>query len=297
MKSKEEYSIQIISHIMLGILSLLVLIPFTLLFISSFTSQDEILQTGYSLMPKSFSLSAYEYLWKQKDQIFNAYGVTIIVTLIGTTCNVFVSSLFAYPLSRRDLPGCKALTFFVFFTMLFNGGLVPTYLIYTHYLGIKNTLIALLVPSLLMSPWYVLLMRTFFLNNIPVAIIESVRLDGANEIVIYSKIILPMGKNIIATVCLFAGIAYWNDWYNGMLYLTDHRFFSIQNLLQRMLSNIQYLKNISQMGGTVDEAAANIPSTTVRMSIAVIGVFPIMLLYPLLQKNFVKGIAVGAVKG
>ena len=297
MELKGNLSVKIVTHVILMVMSLLAIVPFLLLIVSSFTLQDEILVKGYSLFPQQFSLEAYQYLWRQRDQIFNAYGITVIVTLIGTFVNVLLTTLLAYPLSRPDLPGRKVMTFLVFFTMLFNGGLVPTYLIYTTYFSIKNTLAALLVPSLLMSSWYVLLCKSYFVNSIPSAVLESARIDGANDFVIYHKIILPLGKPIIATVTLFAGIAYWNDWYNGMIYLTDHKLFSIQNLLYRMLSDIQYMSNIAQMGGQVDDLATQIPSTTVRMAIAVIGFLPIVIIYPFVQKNFVKGIAVGAVKG
>lgn len=297
MELKGNLSVKIVTHVILMVMSLLAIVPFLLLIVSSFTLQDEILVKGYSLFPQQFSLEAYQYLWRQRDQIFNAYGITVIVTLIGTVVNVLLTTLLAYPLSRPDLPGRKVMTFLVFFTMLFNGGLVPTYLIYTTYFSIKNTLAALLVPSLLMSSWYVLLCKSYFVNSIPSAVLESARIDGANDFVIYHKIILPLGKPIIATVTLFAGIAYWNDWYNGMIYLTDHKLFSIQNLFYRMLSDIQYMSNIAQMGGQVDDLATQIPSTTVRMAIAVIGFLPIVIIYPFVQKNFVKGIAVGAVKG
>ncbi len=297
MKSKENLGVNIVTHAILAVMSAAAILPFLLLIVSSFTAQDEILLHGYSLFPRQFSLEAYNYLWRQRSQIFNAYGITILVTAFGTVLNVVITTLLAYPLSRSDLPGGRFLTFLVFFTMLFNGGLVPTYLIYTTYFGIKNTFAALLVPSLLMSPWYVLLSKSFFVNNVPAAVLESARIDGAHEFLVYRKIVMPVSKPIVATVALFAGIAYWNDWYNGMIYLTDHNLYSIQNLLYRMLSDIQYMSNIAQMGGQVDDLATKIPSTTVRMAIAVIGFLPIIIIYPFVQKNFVKGIAVGAVKG
>ena len=195
-----------------------------------------------------------------------------------------------------DLPGRKVLSFLVFFTMLFSGGLVPTYLLYTTYLGVKNTLAGLIVPLLLLNAYWVMIMRTFFQNSIPRAIIESAQIDGASELLIFFKIILPMGKPIIATVCLFAGITYWNDWYNGMIYVTESELFSIQQLLNRMLSDIQFLQSNSSMAGAADYIS-KIPGTTVRMAIAVVGILPILVIYPFMQNNFVKGIAIGAVKG
>ena len=220
----------------------------------------------------------------------------MLVTLLGTCGNLILTTLLAYPLSRKDMPGRAAFTFIVFFTMLFNGGLVPTYLLYTRYLGIKNTLAGLLVPSLLMNVYFVLIMRTFFQNSIPSALIESAQIDGASEMRTFVSIVLPMGKPIIATVGLFAGIAYWNDWYNGMIYITKSNLFSIQQLLMRMLNDIQFLQANSSFVGAEDYIS-KIPGVTVRMSIAVVGILPILLVYPFVQNNFVKGIAIGAVKG
>ncbi len=297
LRFKEDIQMQLVGHIVLGLLTIAALLPFLLLISSSFSAQDTIIKTGYSLLPKDIDLEAYEYLWKQRGQIFRAYGITVLVTIIGTTVNVFITTLIAYPLSRRDLPGRNIFTVFVLITLLFNGGLVPTYLMYTHYLGIKNTLFALLVPRLLTTAWYILLTRTFFMNNIPKDIIESAQIDGLNEIGTYWHIIMPLGKIIVATVGLFAGIGYWNDWYNGMIYLTEPALFSIQNLLQRMLSDIQFLANNAQQVGNAAELASEIPSTTVRMAIAVVGVLPIMIVYPFVQNNFVRGINLGSVKG
>lgn len=294
---KGSLGVSITTHAVLIVAALCALIPFLILFSSSFTDQKEILHNGYWLFPRVFSLEAYNYLWAQRGQIFTAYGVTILVTVIGTVLNVFLTTLLAYPLSRKELPGVKVFAFVVFFTMLFNGGLVPTYLVYTNLLDIKNTLLALLVPRLLLSPWYVMLCRTHFSTSIPSSVIESASIDGANDLVIYTKIILPMGKAMVATVALFSGIAYWNDWYNGMIYLTDFKLFSIQNMLYRMLQDIQYMSNVAQMGGQLDGMAASLPATTVRMAIATIGIIPIIIIYPFVQKNFVKGISVGAVKG
>ncbi len=297
MKTRDNTIFQSIANTVLGLLSFMALFPFLLLFISSLTSEDSLAINGYSIIPKEWSLEAYEYLVKQGDQIIHAYGITVLVTVVGVILGLAIMSLLAYPLSRKDLPGRKALTFFVFFTMLFNGGLVPTYLLYTNYLGIKNTIWALLVPALLVSAWYVLLMRTHFSENIPGAVLESAQIDGAGEFRIFARIVIPMGRPILATVGLFVGIAYWNDWYNGMIYITDPDFFSIQNLLTRMMSDIQFLANNSSLSSAAAGAQVAIPSMSVRMAIATIGVLPIVIIYPFVQNNFVKGISVGAVKG
>lgn len=296
MYTREEKTFQVCSHVIMAVMAVLCLLPFLLLIISSFTDNDAIVRNGYSLFPEKWSLAAYEYLFDRSNQILSAYGITVLVTLLGTCGNLVLTTLLAYPLSRKDMPGRAAFTFIVFFTMLFNGGLVPTYLLYTRYLGIKNTLAGLLVPSLLMNVYFVLIMRTFFQNSIPSALIESAQIDGASEMRTFASIVLPMGKPIIATVGLFAGIAYWNDWYNGMIYITKSNLFSIQQLLMRMLNDIQFLQANSSFVGAEDYIS-KIPGVTVRMSIAVVGILPILLVYPFVQNNFVKGIAIGAVKG
>lgn len=297
MKSMENRIYQTVGHIIMATLSFLAIFPFLVLTVSSFTSEATIMQSGYNFIPIAPSMEAYVYLWKQNDQILRAYGVTVLVSVLGTLVSLSVSAMLAYPLSRKDMPGRNGFTFFVFFTMLFNGGLVPTYLMYTNYLGIKNTIWALIIPGLLVNAWYVLLMRTYFITSIPVDVISSAQIDGAGELRTFLAIILPMSKPILATVGLFAAIAYWNDWYNGMIYLTNPKLFSIQNLLTRMMADIQFLSNNSSLAGNVAEVAGKIPSTTVRMAIAVVGALPVVLAYPFFQGNFVKGIALGAVKG
>lgn len=297
MKTREYNITQIISHIVIGFGSLCAIVPLLILFSSSITDQATIIKDGYNIWPKKLGFEAYEYLLQQKSQIFGAYGVTVLVTIIGTAVNVVITALLAYPLSRYDLPGRNVISFFIFFAMLFNGGLVPTYLMYTQYFHIKNTLFALIVPNLLMSPWYVFLMRTNLSSMVPFSVIEAAHIDGASEFKTFLSIVVPMGRPIIATVSLFSGIIYWNDWYNGMIYLTKSSLFSIQNLLNRMLADIQFLSTNSSMAGNMGDTLANIPGTTVRMAIATIGILPIILIYPFVQNNFVKGISIGAVKG
>ena len=211
MKTREERVFQAVSHVIMIFASAVCVIPFLLLIISSFTDNNTIVANGYSFFPEKWGLEAYRYLLQRSDQILRAYGITVLVTAVGTVGNLLLTTMLAYPLSRTDLPGRKALSFLVFFTMLFNGGLVPTYLLYTTYLGVKNSLAGLIVPLLLLNAYWVMIMRTFFQNSIPKAVIESAQIDGASEMRIFCQIILPMGKPIIATVCLFAGIAYWND--------------------------------------------------------------------------------------
>ncbi len=286
----------VIPNIILTILCIVCVVPFILLFIASLTDEMTLVTNGYSFFPEKWSLAAYAYLWQQGIVIVRAYGITILVTLIGTVGGVLIISLLAYPLSRKDLPFGKAFAFFVFFTMLFNGGLVPTYLMYVRYFHLKNTLLALLIPGLLVNSFYVMIMRSYFKSNIPDAIIESAYIDGASEIKIFGKIIMPLSVPIVATVGLFVGIAYWNDWYNGLIYLTESKLFSIQNVLNRIISDAQFLAS-SNLGSTVNSSSITLPTTATRMAIAVVTILPILVVYPFFQKYFVKGIALGAVKG
>lgn len=296
-KLNSNRGFQTAGHLILGIYSILCLIPFILLFMSSISDEEAIIREGYSLWPRSFSLSAYGYLMEEGSQIFRAYGMTVLSTLVGTSLGVMVTMMLGYTLSRKDLPKRKVLNFYVFFTMLFNGGLVPTYLMYTEYLHIKNTFWALVIPALLVNGFNLMITRSFLQSNIPVPLIEAAEIDGAGEYYIFGKVVFPLAKPIVATIGLFIGIAYWNDWMNGLYYLTDTKLFTIQNVLNRILSDAQFLSNNSSVAGNMSEAMANLPTTTVRMAIAFVGMLPILVIYPFVQKYFVKGIALGAVKG
>lgn len=293
--SKENKRFQIISNIIMILVSISCIMPFILLIVSSFTDESAILKNGYSFFPSELSLTAYKYLIDNSSQIIHAYGITIFVTVVGTSASLIITAMLAYPLSRKDLPMRKFFTIIVVITLLFNGGLVPSYLIYTGTFHIKNTIWALIVPGLLMNGFNIMLMRTFYITSIPDALIESARIDGAGEFKIFQKIILPLSLPILATVGLMSGIMYWNDWNNGLIYLNDSNLFSIQVLLNRMMTDIQFLAANSDKIVGID--TSTLPSATIRMAIAVIGILPILAAYPFFQKYFVKGITIGAVKG
>lgn len=293
---KSDRISQGVSHIFLIILSVGSIIPLIILLSSSFSSEASILKEGYSFLPKEFSFAAYEYLLTNSASILRAYGITVFVTVFGTIVSLAMTALLAYGLSRRDLPYRNFFAFIVFFTLLFNGGLVPTYLVYTQVFDIKNTIWALIIPGLLMNGFNVLLMRTFFMTSIPEPVIESARMDGAGEFRTFFSIVLPLSLPILATIGLLQTIFYWNDWFNGLIYITEPSLFSIQNILNRMLSDIQFLAS-SNLGTNTSAAAAQIPTTAVRMAIAVIGFLPILIAYPFFQKYLIKGIALGSVKG
>lgn len=291
------YSNKLFRFIMGFIMLLLVLaciLPFFLLIASSLTSEVALAQNGYSFIPSEFSLSAYKYIWSVKENIFRAYGMSFFVTGLGTTISVIMTMLFAYPLSRKDLPGRKTLSFIVFFTMLFNGGFVPTYLIYSRLFHITDTVWALIAPYLLMNAFFVIMVRTYINTNVPNEVIEASMIDGSSEIHTLIKVVVPMSKPIIGTIALMTAIAYWNNWTNGVYFIqTKRELFGIQNYLNSIISNISFLQSHSDPSVKITE----LPSVSIRMALAVIALLPILIAYPFFQKSFTKGITVGAVKG
>lgn len=283
---------QVVLNIIFVLMCISAVAPFLLLISSSLTEEATLIREGYNFFPSKFSLESYEYLWNSFDKISRGYGITVLVTVIGTTLGCLCTLLFAYPLSRKDLPFRKFFLFLVFFSMLFHGGLVPTYMMWTQTFHIKNTIWALIFPSLLMNGFYINMMRSYFQANIPDSLIEAARLDGAGEYTILWKIVLPLSVPMVATMALMLGLGYWNDWTNSLYYITDESLYSIQAILNTIISNVQFL-------ATNSEAAAGmtIPSVGIRMAIAVIGIIPILCIYPFFQKYFVKGVMVGSVKG
>ena len=293
-----ERSFRRFALITLGIMTILSLLPVILIVIASFTDENSLIANGYSYFPAKWSLDAYFYMVKQVKLITRAYGISFFVTITGTLLSVLFTTTLAYPMSRKDFKFSKILTFLVFFTMLFNGGLVPTYINYTTVFHVKDTFFGLLVPSLMMSAFNVLLMKSYFVTGVPDEILEAAYIDGANEFQTMWKIAIPLSKPIITTVAMFSGIAYWNDWNNGYIYLTKRTdLYSIQNLLNRLMQNIQALTQNANNMAQAGEGLSQIPSGTVRMAMAALGILPIMIIYPFIQKNFVKGITLGGVKG
>lgn len=290
---------QIILTVVMILLAAFCVIPFLLIVMSSFTEESTLMQNGYSFFPANFSLEAYIYILKSGSKIIRGYGISILVTVVGTSVSMLITTLFAYPLSRRDLPFRKGISFFVFFTMLFNGGLIPSYMMWTQIFHIKNTLAALIIPALLMNAFYIIMMRTYFQSSIPMELIESVQIDGGSEWRILRNIIVPLSKPILATLGFMVALGYWNDWTLGLYYITDTTLYGIQNILNRILSDIQFLSSAtsSGMGTDMSAVAASMPSTAIRMAIAVVGVLPMLIIYPFFQKYLVKGITIGAVKG
>lgn len=294
MKSGDQRRWLIASHIVMILMSLAALLPFALLVIASFTDDDVAMVEGYSFTPSKLSLDAYRYLADNAMTFVRAYGVTILVTAVGTVACIILTALTAYVLSKEGLPGGKALSFMVIFTMLFNGGIVATYINYVTIFNIKNTIFALIVPNLMMSAFQVVLMRNYYKNSIPEDLYEAARIDGAGEMYIFGKIALPLSGPMLATVGLMGGIAYWNDWQNSLYYIDNKNLYSIQAWLNAINDSISVL---SSLGSTSGVSAADLPTTTMRMAIAVVGILPILIIYPIFQKYFTAGLMAGAVKG
>jgi putative aldouronate transport system permease protein len=298
--SRRENSLSPISGFILNVafivLSLICLLPVVLVAIVSVTHGDSIIENGYSFMPNQLSLIAYESLFKDYGMVLGGYSVSIGITIVGTVLSVILMALFAYPISRSDYPFRNAFTFFLFFTMLFNGGLVSRYLVYTQLLGLKDSYISLIMP-LLIIPFNVIIMRTFFQTTIHPALIESARIDGAGEIRIFLRIVLPLSLPVLATMALFSTIHYWNDWFNALLFITTEEKYPLQYLMMRVLNDVQYLRSNVELAAQNPELMKNLPSESLQMAMAVVGMGPILLVYPFFQKYFVKGLTVGAVKG
>lgn len=286
---------QIAANIIMIVLAALCVIPFILLIMSSITDESALLKNGYSFFPAKFSFDAYKALLVDSGGIVRGYIISVFVTIVGTLANLTLTTLFAYPLSRKDFPGKGFFSFLIFFTMLFNGGLVPSYMMWTGIFNIKNTIAALIVPNLMMGAFYVIMMRTYFTTNIPDAVLEAARIDGAGEFKILLRVVLPMSKPIIATLALLVGLGYWNDWLNGLYYINNDQYYSIQVLLNKMLLDVQYLMS-GAAGGAMTQNIT-LPATGIKMAVAVMGALPILIVYPFFQKYFVKGIVIGAVKG
>ena len=293
-KSRDKIIFAVISYTLIALFALACVIPFYLIIVGSFTSEHSILTEGYSFLVTAdrFSLAGYDTALKNPMEILRAYGVTIFVTVLGTVLSIFLMTMTGYVLSRKDFPWKNGFSFFFFFTTLFNGGLVPWYLLCTQTFQFNNKLYALIIPGLF-SVWTMIIAKSF-MKGIPYEMVEAAKVDGAGDFCIYYKIMIPMAKPLIATLGLFTALAYWNDWYNCMLFINDNRFWNLQYTLQNILNSSEALKRIAALTG---QQVQQLPSESMKMAMTVIATGPIILLYPFLQKYFVKGLTIGAVKG
>ena len=273
---KKDRGFQITAHMIMICMTVMVIFPVALLIMSSLSPESDIIKYGYSLIPKKIDVTAYRYIFGE-GSVFHSYLVKIFVTLAGTAVSVVITTMISYTLTVPGLPGKRILSFYVLFTMLFSGGLVPSYMMWCNIFHIKNTIWALLIPSLLCSAFHIMITRTYFQNNIPQEILESARIDGMTEFGIFFKIVLPLSVPILATIGFMKALMYWNDWTNSLYYITDKKLVGIQALLNNMLTNAQYLAQSMDASMVATDAAA-IPSLTLRMAIAVVGMLPMIVL-------------------
>jgi putative aldouronate transport system permease protein len=259
---------------------------------SSFMPEREIITEGYKLIPKTFTASAYQFLFSNPKRIIDAYKTTIFITIFGTAGGLFCMSMAGYVLNRKDFKYRNFFSFFIYFTTLFSGGLIPSYILMVRYLQLKDSLLALILPSI-MSAWSIFLMRNF-MKSIPDSLYESATIDGAGDFFIYWKIFIPLAIPSLATIGLFTALGYWNEWYNAMLYISTQSKFPLQYFLQRTVNQTNVSALISQ-GITI--SAADLPTQSIKMAVAVVATGPIILLYPFVQRYFISGLTIGAVKG
>jgi len=291
LNNKSNLVYNFIAYLSVILFSIFCLLPFWLMVAGAFTNENSIIQNGYQLFPKKFSLTAFSTIFAG-DRVFIAYKITIIVTILGTFMAMLITAMMAYGLSLKTIKYRNQISFYVVFTMLFSGGLVPWYILITQYLKMQDTIWVLFVPYLV-NPWFMLLLRKFF-SNIPDSLIESAKIDGAKDFYIFVKIALPLSLPALATIGLFYGLAFWNDWWLGLLFINDRHLQPLQLLLRALVSNLS--SEIQALNPNAKQGVIP-PAYSVRMATSIITIGPIILLYPFVQKYFVKGLTVGAVKG
>lgn len=286
-------SFTLLGYGVMVIITIICVVPFWLIVAASISDEATILREGFKLWPRTVSLDAYRSIFQGSKALLHSYLVTIFVTSVGTLLALLLTSMTGYVLIRVDFPHRNGIAFFIYFTTLFSGGVIPTYILFVKYLALKNT-VWVLILSCLLSPWNIFLMRNF-MKSIPYSLVEASKIDGANDLQIYTAVMVPLSKAGLATVGLFIALNYWNDWYHASLYITQEALYPLQYLLYRMLSNAEYMKQAAAAGIFLD--TVSLPSETLKMATALVVTGPILLLYPFVQKYFVKGIMIGSVKG
>lgn len=291
-KSKDAILFDVLAKIIVGMLAIFCLIPFLLVLSGSVSTEEEILRHGYSVFPRGFSMEAYRFVAENPRSVLNAYGITVFVTAAASAAALLLISMTAYVLYRKDFRYRNVFSFFFYFTTLFNGGMLPTYILVVRYLHLKDNLLALILPGIF-NVFFLLIMRNFMTGNIPDSLMESSKIDGAGDFYIYWRIVLPLMKPALATIGLFEAIAHWNNWYSAMLYIRSESLFPLQYVLYRLLQTAQAVAAGMNEGAT----SIQLPTETLKLSMTVIAIGPIILAYPFAQKYFVSGITIGAVKG
>ena len=295
---KHERVGTIITHLFFCLFSLCFIVPF-LYVISVSVSNEELMNTyGYKLIPMQFDLTGYQYVFSNMGQILDSYGVTAFTSIVGTILGVIVMSMAAYPIAMRDFKYRRPITFFIFFTMIFGGGLIPSYILITQYLGMKDTIWVYIIPTLA-NAWNIMVLKTFF-QGLPISCIESARLDGASEMRIFFSIVLPLSKPVLASVGLLTLLTRWNDWYTTLIYIDDKKLYSLQFLLQKILMDAEFVNNIAKNapGGMIDIGKmVKVPTESVRFAMCIIAAGPMLVVFPFFQRYFTRGLTIGSIKG
>ena len=295
LKTKNHSVSRAIIHLIFILLSLMCIVPLLIILSISLTSENILMTEGYSMLPKGFTLDAYRYALSGASSVLQAYGVTVFVTVAGTFLHLLTTAMLAYALTRKEVTARNMISLFVFFPVLFSGGLVPYYILLVRTLHLKNTVWALIAAGVV-SPMNVIIMKNFF-KSIPESLIESARIDGSSEYRTLFQIVMPLSKHSLATIGLLTAIGYWNNWMQCSLFVETPKLYTLQYLLQSLMNNIKYLQaNASNIRG-MESALMNLPSESARMATCILSIGPIVLLYPLIQKYFEKGLTIGAVKG
>ena len=289
--------VEVLFHVIMTIFCLACIIPFVFVVIISFSSKDSIREIGYSFLPTSWSLEAYQYVVKLGDQLWRSYFNSFFITIVGTALSMLITIMYAYALYRKDFKHRGFFTFFCFFTMLFGGGLAPTYVVCKTVLGLSDSYAAIIVPMLL-NPFNLIVMRTFFQSSVPGELIDAAAIDGSGEYSTLFRIIIPISKPGIATVGLLTALAYWNEWFIPMLYVKDARYIPLQYLLMQMQTKVDFLvKNSSMIGSEAANIMSSLPADSLRMALVVLIVVPIACAYPFFQRYIISGLTIGSVKG
>lgn len=272
------------------------ILPIFLVVGISLTDEDSIMKFGYSIIPEVVSYKAYYFIYNVKETVLKAYGLTIVITLVGTALSTLFTTMYAYCISRKEFAYKKTFTYFLLITMVFNGGMVPWYIVCVKLLHINNSVLSLLLPYLI-NGFYVIIMRTFIITNIPDSLLESARIDGSGEIRTFFQIVMPLALPGIATVALFTTLVYWNDWWLPLMLINDSKLYNLQFLLYKLMMNIETLARLSSNMSSTNSVFSNLPSQGARMAMCIISIGPIVLAYPFFQKYFIKGLTIGSVKG
>ncbi|MBD2848181.1 carbohydrate ABC transporter permease [Paenibacillus sp. IB182496] len=278
-----------------ALFSLLCVFPFLFVVLISFTDEKTLATNGYRLIPEKWSVGAYSYVFETGDMLLKSYGVTILITVVGTLLSLFMISLYSYAISRKSFKYRRFFSLFAVFTMLFNGGMIPTYIIVTQVLGLKDSLWALIWP-LAMNAFYIMILRTFYMTSVPDAIVESGKIDGAGEFKIFYRLVLPLSLPGLATIGLFSTLGYWNDWFNALLYIDDPNKVPLQSMLMRIENSMSFIQQNSANSSISLEVMQSLPQDTARMAMVVLATLPIIFAYPFFQRYFVSGLTIGSVK-